>query len=68
MHRRTIKDSISRENQQYISIIQLDTILDIVWKNKAGFDMLNYSVRSLRGGYSVSNLITLVENELSMDK
>ena len=50
------------KNQYPISIIQVSEISEIAWKKKSGFDVLTYSVASLRGKHSGSDLITLVDN------
>ena len=52
-----------KKNRYPISIVQLAEVLEIAWRNKTGFDLLTSSVASLSGGYSVSYLITLVDNE-----
>ena len=42
-------------------------VLEIAWRNKAGFGLLTPLVGSLRGGHIVSYLITLVDKKIPID-
>ena len=50
-----------------ISIVQLDEVSEISWRKKAGFYLLNSSLGSLSGGHNMLDLITLVDNNVTMD-
>ena len=55
------------KNRYPIYIIQLAEVLEIAWRKKSGFVLITYSVDPLRGGHSVSDLITIMDNEVPMD-
>ena len=55
------------KNQYPISIVQLDEVSDIAWRKKAGLDLLTSLLGSLSGGHNMLDLITLVDNNVTMD-
>ena len=55
------------KNQYTISIVQLYEVSEIAWGKKAGFNLLTSLISSLSGGHNISDFITLVENEVTID-
>ena len=64
---RKLKKVYVGKNRYPISIIQLSEVSEISWNKKAGLGLLTTLVGPLSSGHSVSDLITLVDNEFLMD-
>ena len=56
-----------RKNKYPIYIVQLAKVMEIAWRKKAGFSLLNYLAGYIISGYNVSYLITLMDNKVPMD-
>ena len=56
-----------RKDQYLVSLVQPAQVLDIVCKNKSGFNILTSTVKYLLGSHNVSGFITLVDVEVPMD-
>ena len=54
-------------NQYPISTVQLADVSEIAWMNKSCLGFLTSLVSSLGCGHNLSDMITLVYNEVSMD-
>ena len=55
------------KNQYHISIMKLGEVLEISWRKKVGLYMISSSMRSLSGILSVSDFITLMDNQVTME-